>query len=320
MFDYQLFYKLITIFLYSVFATYIAIFYIVKKSRKFGYTVEDKYKLNNKKIPTIGGIAIFIGVIIALALTQVIMRNDGIGKLFIFYFIVTVYAMYGILDDLFAFKQRYDKILVLMVLSFPIASLITSTYLFGIDFELWYLLLLAPIYIMAVANLVNVYSGFNGLAMGLSLILLITVAVKSYMLFGLHNLIYIIPVLGALLVFLPFNFYPAKLFEGNVGAFLVGSSLGAFLIINKLELFGLFILIPHIINFILDTIVLAILKIPDVKFGEIDKNGYIVAPKSVRFKSLKYILTYYLKLKERNAVLILYIPTIIFCIIGVWLL
>ena len=320
MIDIQLLYKLITIFLYSLFATYLGIYYIAKKSEKFKYVVEDKYKKDGKKIPTMGGIGMLIGILISLALSEILNKNNvHMEYLFTFYFIVIVYALYGIIDDLFAFKRRYDKIIILLVLSFPIATLITSTILFGIEFGAIYSLIMAPVYIMVVSNLINVYSGFNGLAMGLSLILLITITIKSFMVSGLDNLIYVAPLLGALVAFFPFNFYPAKLFEGNVGAFLIGSGIGALLIINKLELFGIFILIPHIINFILDTWILAIKKVPDIKFGELSKDGKIIAPTSVKWKSIKYILCSYFRITERQAVLIMYGITIIFCVLGVWL-
>lgn len=316
-------YNLILVFLYSLFATYVATNFFIEKLKKYGYMVDDKYKKGKVKIPTMGGLAMFAGVMVSLALSQILIKGHIVGQLFIFYFIVFVYAMYGIVDDLFAFKKRYDKILVLLVLSLPIASLITDTSInfLGFNLELGGFLpfLLAPIYIMVVANLVNLHSGFNAQSSGLSLILLSAVAIKSYMLYGIDNLIFIIPLLGALIAFLPFNWYPAKILEGNVGQFMAGSGLGAFLIINRLEIFGIFILIPHIVNFLLDTWILSVRKIPDVKFGSVRDDGTIIAPEKVKHKSLKYILTYYFRLTEKQATLILYIPTIIFSILGVWL-
>jgi UDP-N-acetylglucosamine--dolichyl-phosphate N-acetylglucosaminephosphotransferase len=317
-------YKIILTFLYSAFATYVAIEYFREKLVEKGHVVEDRYKKNNPKIPTMGGLAMFTGIIIALALAQLIIAKAIVGQLFIFYFIVTVYTLYGIVDDLFGFKKRYDKIIVLLVLSLPIASLIshTSVDVFGYNLYLDGLLpyVIAPVFIMIVANLVNVYSGFNGQSSGLILILLMASTIKSYLLYGLDNLLYVMPILGAIIAFYPFNFYPAKILEGNAGQFMAGSALAAFLVVNKLEFFGFIILIPHTINFILDTIVLAVLKIPDVKFGKIREDGTLEAPVSVRFKSLKFILISYFRITERVATLILYIPTLVFCILGVLVL
>ena len=57
------------------------------------------------------------------------VANEMVGKLFVFYFIVFIYAMFGILDDLFHPKKRYDKILAILLLSFPVAFLVEDTLL-----------------------------------------------------------------------------------------------------------------------------------------------------------------------------------------------
>lgn len=300
------------------------VYYFKRRLIKYNYVVQDKYKPGKVSIPTMGGIAMFVGVIASLALTQLLIHSQDVGKLFIFYFVVTVYTLYGVVDDLFSFKQRYDKILILLVLSLPIASLVdhTTIALLGQTVNLDGLIpyLIAPFYIMVAANLVNVYSGFNGLATGLSLIMFTLAGIKSYLLYNTTYLIYLIPTFGALLVFYFFNKYPASFHEGNCGAFMIGSCLGAFLVLSKLEFFGFVLLIPHIVNFVMDTVVLGIMKIPDVKFGKVRKDGTIEAPKSVRFKSLKFLLTYYTRLKEDQAVYVLYLPTLILGLVGVfWL-
>jgi UDP-N-acetylglucosamine--dolichyl-phosphate N-acetylglucosaminephosphotransferase len=176
-------YKLVLIFAYAFFATLVATPYFIKKLIKLGYVVQDRYKKGVVKIPTMGGLAILAGIMISLALSTLFFIKDAkTGELFIFYFVIIIYAMYGIIDDLFAFKQRYDKILVLLVLSLPIGVLVThdSVNILGWTLFLgnWLPYLLAPIYVMVVANLLNVHSGFNGQSAGLGLIILITIAIK----------------------------------------------------------------------------------------------------------------------------------------------
>ena len=208
-------------------------------------------------------------------------------------------------------------------LSFPIASLMTDTSIdiFSLNWELGgvYSLILAPIYIMVVANLVNLHSGYNGLAMGNAWLILLTILIKSYMQSGLENLIFVLPVFGALTAFLPWNIYPAKMLEGNVGSFLIGGAIGASLIALNMEIFGIFILIPHIINFIMDTLTIAILKKKDVKFGNLRKDGTIEAPPSMKFKSLKFLLVSWFRLTESQATNMLMFLTASFCILGLFL-
>ncbi|MBN1502120.1 hypothetical protein JW930_01130 [Candidatus Woesearchaeota archaeon] len=329
----QLLYKLILIFLYGLFSTIWILPYIINRLAKYGYTVQDKYKRDKKKIATMGGIAILGGVLVSLSLSQIFetlspgdtfIESSLLGKMFIFYFIVIIYALYGVIDDLFKPKKRYDKILVILGLSFPIASLITDTQLnlifFNVELGPIYSLLIAPIYIMVVANLTNLHSGYNGLAMGTSWILLLFIGIKSFIQDGLANLIFLLPVFGALTGFLPSNLYPAKVVEGNIGSFLVGGAIGAFLLASNMEWFGVFILIPHIINFLMDTWTIVVKKQKDIKFGILRKDNTIEPPQTMKYKSLKFLLVSWFRLTERQATLILYGITFLFCVIGLFVL
>lgn len=316
-------YHLVLVFLYSFFATLVASRYFIRQLYKRGFVVEDKYKRDRPKIASMGGIAIFAGLMVSLALSSLLMiHNNLISSLFVFYFIVTVYAMYGVVDDLFAFKKRYDKILVLLVLSLPIGALVVSPselLLFNHSLYLGAFLpyVVAPVYVMVVANLVNLHSGFNGLSSGLGLILLFAIGLKSFMVHGTENLLFLLPILGATLAFYPNTLFPARALEGNIGQFMIGAAVGGLLIINQLEIFGIIILIPHVVNFIMDTVVLGVLKVPDVKYGSVRRDGSVIAPPSMRFKSLKFLLTHYIRLSERKATFALYIPTILFSAVGV---
>ncbi len=172
---------------------------------------------------------------------------------------------------------------------------------------------------MVVANLVNIHAGFNGLGPGTTLVMLIAAGIKSYMDYGTTYLIYLMPILGALFVFFFFNMYPAKLYDGNIGAFLMGSALGGFLIINHYEVFGVFILIPHIITFILDTWVLAIKGLKDKEWPPIRKDKLIIPHKSMRYKSFKNLLLTIRPMTEKQASWVLIGITAVFCVLGVML-
>lgn len=316
----QLIYQLILVFLYSYFATKFSLNYIIRVLRRKGYLVKDEYKKGRPKIPTMAGISMLVGILISISLSEILLRTEDLGNLIIFYFVVIVYALYGVIDDLFAFKKRYDKIIVMLVLTLPIASLITDTNLdllfFDLEIGILYALLFVPIYIMVVANLINIHAGYNGLSTGLALILIIAVGIKSFMLYATDKLIYLLPVLGALIAFFPIEKYPAKALSGNIGTFLIGSALGCLLVVNNIELFGCFILIPHVVNFLMDTWTIAIKKIPDVKFGKIRKDNTIQAPPKMKYKSLKFLIVTWFNLTEKQATNWLYLITILFCIGG----
>lgn len=316
----QTIYKYVVLFLYSYFATRWSIPYVIAKSKKYGYLTYDVYKKDKKKIPLMGGVSILIGILVSLSLSVILLDRLNLGNLFIFYFVVIVYGLYGILDDIFKFKTRYDKILVTLVLTFPIASLIPDTiiHIFSYPMDLGglYSLIFVPLFVMFVANSINLHAGYNGLTTGLEAILLIAITIKTYLTGGLDNILFILPVLAAVLAIFPFTLYPGRILSGNVGDFLVGSAIGGLLVINNLVWFGAFILIPHIINFLMDTYTILIKRVPDVKFGKAAKDGTIIAPATMKYKSLKFLVVSWFRLTERQAVLVLYSLTAIFCILG----
>ena len=75
--------------------------------------------------------------------------------------------------------------------------------------------MLIPIYVMVVANLINLHAGFNGLGPGTTLVMLVAAGIKVYLTHGPTNLIFLMPIFGSILIFFLYNKYPAKIFDGN---------------------------------------------------------------------------------------------------------
>ena len=115
------------IFSYSYFATLWSIPYVIAKSKKYGYMTYDQYKKVRTKLPLLGGIAMFIGILVSLSLSVILLDHLSLGNMFIMYFVDIVYGLYGLVDDIFKFKTRYDKILATLVLTFPLTALIPDT-------------------------------------------------------------------------------------------------------------------------------------------------------------------------------------------------
>ena len=287
--------------------------YFIKKFRKKGIVARDMYKPGRPKVPTMGGLAIIAGLIGGLIVSQLLVKD--VQSLLIFYFISLSYGIFIIIDDLVD-VGRLSKIIVPFFLSLPIALLNLDTSLslifFQIELGVLYSYLIAPLYVMVVSNLVNMHSGFNGMAMGLSLILLAAIGAKAYMMYGVHQLYYLMPVFGALAGFWIYNKYPSRIFEGNVGSYVVGSAIGGLLILYNMEFFGVIILIPHIVNFLM-YVYWRLRRYPQVKFGRIRKDGTIEVPNNL---TLKWFFPYYFRLTEKQSIWIMYGLTVLFCLIG----
>ncbi len=308
---------MLLIFLSGFLTTFFTSKYLMRKFPRRGLVAKDMYKKGRPEVPTLGGVAIYFGIIASLIATELLVGKAGIiESMLIFYFVVFSYGFFALLDDLVD-VGRIVKVIVPFFLSLPIALLNvdTSLSLYFTEVELGpiFTYLVAPLYLMVVANLVNMHSGFNGLCTGLSLILLLAIMAKVLMLYHDPTMLYYsVPVFSSLLAFFLFNRYPSRFFEGNVGSFILGSSIGGLLILYNIEFFGVIILVPHIVNFLL-YIYWRVRGYPLVKFGRIRRDGTLWVPNNL---TLKWIPAYYFRMKEWQCVLLMYLLTAIFCFLG----
>ena len=303
------------IFFVSFASCFLVTKFLIKKFKKKGIVVRDMYKKNKPEVADMGGLGILFGIISGLIVAQILIQD--VANLLIFYFVVIVFAVFTLTDDLIDVGRK-SKIFIPFFLALPIALLNIDTtfsfYFFRIDMGVWFTYLIAPLYLMVVANLINMHSGYNGLQIGLSSILLITIATKVIMKYGWQSAHFVMPILGAVLAFWYFDRYPSKILLGNVGSFTMGSAMGGLLILHNMEFFGVVILLPHIFNFLL-YVYWRVFKVhpKNIKFGKVRDDDTIEVPHRL---TLKWIPPYYFRLTEKQSTYIMYAVTIVFCIVG----
>ena len=179
--------------------------------------------------------------------------------------VISIYGLYGLVDDLVDINRK-TKFVVPVLFSIPLIEIIFpqnfSIPFYGeLDLQtfIWenitygdlFKITVTPVYVMVVANLVNMHSGYNGLQSGLSLILLFTLLIKSWQDDNFSKITPAFALCGSMLAFWFYNRYPSSVFEGNIGSMLMGSTIGCVIVIQQLWWFGFVILIPHTINFLL---------------------------------------------------------------------
>jgi phospho-N-acetylmuramoyl-pentapeptide-transferase len=138
-----------------------------------------------------------------------------------------------------------------VVLAIPIAleAVSSSAHQLWLPSTLWVLVPLAVIAIVGTANAVNITDGMDGLAAGLALI---AIAATALFLPGAPagEKAVAMTVCGALVGFLVFNRYPARVFMGDTGSLAIGYALAAMAIQQ-----GFLILLPLIgLVFVLETL------------------------------------------------------------------
>jgi len=336
----------------SFILTFFAVPSAIDKLRDGSFVVHDIYKPNTPDVPTKGGVVVLFTVFLTLVSVGVWFRilnrvgtdldipKDLTETDTAILLVVAMFALYGMTDDLINIG-RPAKVVLPIVFAYPLLIVVTPSHYvipgFGeVDFSAgvelplygtftlsaFTRIVIMPLYIMVVANLMNMHSGFNGLQSGLSIVVLVFLIVKSIKEDAENNVLVIGALTGAMLAFYWYNRYPSQIFEGNTGALAVGAAIGCTIIVQGFIISGFIMLIPHTLNFLmyLRWRIMHRLRPEDekwvlCKFGGIRDDGTLKVPNP---HTLKWVLPYYFKLNEKQATYAMFGLTIVFCVIGVF--
>jgi len=291
---------------------------IIPKLKEKGHYVRDMYKKTFTEVPGNGGLILLLFTIFSLSVLTLFYGKAITPINFTIIVVVVLFALYGLLDDMVNIG-RPAKLILLYYCAYPLIPFITSSLLIipfigQVDLSLIYLQLIIPTYVPVVANLINMHSGFNGLAPGLSLILLSTLVLKTLVSGDIYNALFFVCLTGGLLAYFWFENYPARIFWGNIGALSVGAAIGAFIVTQGFIISGFIMLIPHTVNFVMYLYWrLNRKKYPLVKFGSEREDGTIEVPNPL---TLKWVLPYYFRITEKQGAYAMYGLTLLFCVIG----
>jgi len=291
--------------------------YFIKQFTASGHVVRDYYKKELVQIPDRGGIVILLVALLSISFTSLFFKYSITN--YVVLIVICLFGIFGILDDMIDIG-RVPKLLLMYYCSYPLIQYATHTALvlpsFGhIELGILYLQFIVPTYVLVASNLVNMHSGYNGLASGLSAIVLLSLIIKSIILGDVENIFTIVAITGALLGYFLYDKFPSHIFWGNVGSLTIGATIGALIVVQGFIISGFIMLIPHTVNFLL-YVYWRIRKFPVAKFGGDRGDGKLEVPNPY---TLKWVLPYYYNLTEKQATHAMYMLTGIFCLIGIFL-
>ena len=228
-------------------------------------TLNERH-LKKQGTPTMGGL-IFVLSTLFILLCLYLNKNISITyNFFIIVFIFIAYAFLGGLDDFIkiVFKNNkglsiltkfaFQVFLALIFFYFFILvgnNTIIDFYLFEIDLRFLYGFFILFL-LVGSSNAVNITDGLDGLCAGLCAISFITYGIiawnSSYIVGYQEIAIFCFILAGSLIGFLFYNFYPAKIFMGDLGSLALGATLASIAIILKNELSLVLIGIVYIIE------------------------------------------------------------------------
>lgn len=260
--------------------------------------LEEKHK-KKQGIPTMGGLIFIIPTLLATLILLLFNKIEYSSNLLIVLFVFAAYALLGFLDDFLSIKRRTNKglsvvgkligQLIISIIFFLIFTKnggepVLDIYTLGIKINMGYIYGAFILFILvASSNAVNLTDGLDGLAGGLSVMSFLAFALISWgstWVTGYSDIaVFCFILTGALMGFLLFNTYPAKVFMGDTGSLALGGTLASIAIITDHEL--TLVIVAGV--FVIETLTCIIQIIAGRYFG---KKVFLMAPLHHHFEKL----------------------------------
>lgn len=195
----------------------------------------DYRKVHKKIMPRMGGLAIYLGFVVAVIYLFPMSREiQGLllGS--------TCVLALGLADDILhiSAKQKLSgQIIAATVLIYFGISIdwLNDPFGSGYIYLEWMAIPLTIVWVVSLTNVVNLMDGLDGLAAGVSCIATSTLAYVACTQGLFQSSLLAVCLVGSILGFLPYNFNPAKIFMGDTGSMFLGYTFAAISIIGAMK-------------------------------------------------------------------------------------
>ena len=214
--------------------------------------VPNQRKVHVKNTPYLGGVAIFLGSIISIVFFA---KPDTKIVIPIMVLALTAILIMGLIDDIKDLPAKVRLFFLFITAIVIVFAFQLSKYgspLTEFKFLNLIILIVLIIWLVGLTNAINWSDGMDGLATSESLISIIGFSVLLIIQNRAQlSLPISLSLAGALLGFLPYNIFPAKIFMGDAGSMYIGFFLGILSIISiNNETSYLALIVPIYIVFI----------------------------------------------------------------------
>ncbi len=242
-----------------------------------GVIAEDRNKKRPIKIPSSGGLAVALGIIVGIlaytfGASFVFTPALDVSRLLAVALSIILIALVGFVDDINVKTTRvqstdrkdireglkqWQKPLLTLLGALPLMAINAGIHAVDIPFlglvQLGYLypLIIIPLAVVFVSNSVNLLGGFDGLQPSMTLIASFGLLIYSLFYGNYTGLLLSALLFISILAFAPFNSYPSRIIPGDSFTYAVGGTLVAIMVMGNAESFGMIIFIPWIIEFLL---------------------------------------------------------------------
>lgn len=306
------------------------LFYLKKKEKKENFAIHDtKTPIHNKLLagkdistPVGGGILVIFVVVILTIAAFFLTRHRISNEIYILIFTLLAFGLIGLLDDLrkifVSFSGKYAGIrgryLLLLQLVFAAQVAILLYFVGGFNNIFvpllgniilgWWYIPLAILAIVSFTNAYNISDGLDGLSSGLLTICLFAFLGLSHAVLNQNLAIFAGVWIGALIAYLYFNVYPARVYLGDAGAYGFGATLAVFGLLTG-KILGLAVIGGVYVVIIFSSLIQILSK----RF--LGRKLFPVAPLHMYFK--------YIGWEEPKIVMRFWLVGAILAVFGLWL-
>ena len=292
--------------LLSFFVTRLTMPRIIRKLEAADIVGKDIHKSWKPIVAEMGGFGILFGFIIGM-FSGIYIHDILTFPLCVVLIVILLVGIIGIVDDLLVLSSK-EKFFLLFLAGIPLIWAAPPNV--GILY-----LIVIPIALSIGSNLTNMLAGLNGIESGLGVISLASLTIACIILSKYDVTIISMSMLGALIAFLYFNKYPAKIFPGDTGTLIIGATIVSIAFIGRVKLIALIVLMPNIIDAALKFYSAGVMERQQFSPTQVNDDGKLVRPEQ-GFKSL-IRLVLRRPIAEKDAVKIIWGIGILFGVLGI---
>jgi UDP-GlcNAc:undecaprenyl-phosphate GlcNAc-1-phosphate transferase len=195
---------------------------------------DDRRKKHRVSVPRIGGVPIaltYLGCFALLLLSPLkggLLVQSGLPIAWKLLPAAAIIFATGLVDDLRGLKpsQKLPPQIVAALIAYW--SGVQLNNIVGFHVPVWLMLPVTVVWLVGCSNAFNLIDGLDGLAAGVGLFATVTTLLAALLNGHVELAFATVPLMGALLGFLRYNFNPASIFLGDCGSLLIGFLLGAY--------------------------------------------------------------------------------------------
>jgi UDP-N-acetylglucosamine--dolichyl-phosphate N-acetylglucosaminephosphotransferase len=282
--------------------TFIILPWLIPRLKARGIVGRDLNKPGQPEIAEMGGVAVVVGFFTGVSALLTFNHITNKDLLNVSLSAIMGAALVGMMDDIFDMRQRQKALLpFILALPFGVAvdPKIVIPHITTLNFGP-FMVIAAAFAITCAANAANMLEGFNGLGTGLGIIMSWTLVVLAVIHNRLDGVYLLVPLLGALIAFLWFNQYPAKIFPGDTLMLFMGATIAVAGILSRLQVQTFFIFLPMIAEFFLKFRG----HFKAENYCSKSENGYLDYHR--RIESLTHIFMKHMRVTEKELVFLIW--------------